>query len=78
MSNWISVKDKLPELDQDVVDKEVLVCDIDKCIYTCIYGKVYTKTRGESGVEIQETFYTNMSECDDITHWMPLPEPPND
>ena len=64
MSEWISVKDRLPE-----GNKNVLVC--------CYKNAV--------GYRIDITFYCDQSEYGsgwylpaNITHWMPLPEPPKE
>lgn len=58
---WISVKDKLPELenDQDVV--HVLIHLDDGFITGADYEKDGFELWAESG---------------EVTHWMPLPEPP--
>lgn len=63
MSEWINVKDRLPEKDNYVLytDKEgniylgQLVSGMDKEIYWSHYDLLYD---------------------DDVTHWMPLPKPP--
>lgn len=62
--NWISVKDKLPE-------KDVVVLAIAKS------GDMYT-------ARLMYNFFHVECECQegtyihDVTHWMPLPEPPKD
>lgn len=67
---WISVKEELPDIDQDVL---VMVHWRDYPEDMMVYGRRY-KTRwylwnGELG-ELIKGF--------DITHWMPLPEPPKE
>lgn len=59
MSEWISVKDRLPESNTEVL--------------------VYSKRRGVTIDFVDAfmltgtvTFYRNS----DVTHWMPIPEPP--
>ena len=65
---WISVKDRLPE-----IDKKVLVCDIDVEDEPVIH--TYELSIDEDGY-----FWSDEGgwwidfEC--VTHWMPLPEPP--
>ena len=60
MSEWISVKDRLPK-----IDEEVLVCFTDG-FNQIKFGVAWTiSIDGWSGY-----FGGN------ITHWMPLPEPP--
>jgi hypothetical protein len=66
---WTSIKDKMPELTSGqsgplIVSngKEVY----DDCMY--IHGSFWVHYGG----------YDNDSfEIDDVTHWMPLPEPPD-
>lgn len=66
MKKWISVKDQLPEINTDV-----LICRGQRkgdiiSVYTYI------------GHDEWEDEYGYWSRTDDegITHWMPLPEPP--
>jgi len=58
MSEWISVKDRLPEFEQDI-----LIC----------------RDLGEARIvqteEYQGSLYWGTS-YNNVTHWMPLPEPP--
>ena len=72
-SQWISVKDRLPEED----------------IAVLVYGQVLNDPPDVIGVRRryngdQEWKYTWESEDgfiyreDDVTHWMPLPEPPKE
>ncbi len=61
---WISVKDRLPE-----ISKSVLVTD---CCQVCI-----------AFIQSTKKTFTQINTWDDwihesITHWMPLPEPPNE
>ena len=70
MSKWISVTERLPEDNQDVL---VMVHWRDYPEDTMCYGRKH-KTRwylwnGELG-ELIKGF--------DITHWRPLPEPPKE
>ena len=66
---WISVKERLPEYADSV-----LVTDIRDG-----YTSIASRTKGTRGVqdwwECDDTFRLPISE---ITHWMPLPEPPKE
>jgi len=57
---WISIKDKLPE-----INEEVLVMDRDFMDFA------YYNSEGQW---IDREFI----DLDDVTHWMPLPEPPKE
>ena len=83
VQEWISVDDRLPELDTD----QVLVLDENGNIYNtwydgCIddrcrfghYRAVYNSdTLGFDGVDWVPEVITKK-----VTHWMPLPEPPKE
>ena len=60
---WISIKDRLP--DDDV---SILICSerktISKATYSSDMGRYY--------IADSDLWYNEL----DITHWMPLPEPP--
>ena len=65
MPKWISVEDRLPEDDQDV-----LVCVNKNTIDTgyCSFG--YDPS--------VRNWYAYASVSNNVTHWMPLPEPPKE
>lgn len=72
MSEWISVKDRLPELrDDQYPSKDVLVVVNDE--HKSMYVAYYT-TYGEW--EVQETGCGCCSKDIKPTHWMSLPKPP--
>ncbi len=58
--NWISVEDKLPDT------RTVLGCNIDGYVTAVVY-MCYVK---------KWAIAHNMRVTMDVTHWMPLPEPP--
>lgn len=86
MSQWISVKDRLPEEEENVL---VLVREIEhygrhrekrtvyRSVYVgwCVDGEWATMyCHGYQYIENESEKDTN---CDyDVTHWMPLPKPP--
>ena len=59
MSEWISIKDRLPES-----DKKVLITDGRNMMVSWYY-------KWNGMIRWVDTLYVR-----DITHWMPLPEPP--
>jgi hypothetical protein len=74
---WISVEEKLPEEDASVLaaipfygrDKKLVEIEVLHCAY-------YQGGIG-SGQKIFTTCEGEEYEAGDVTHWMPLPEPPN-
>ena len=68
MSEWISVKEKLPEEGQDVI---IAIFDTAKKTYQMMSDSL-TFYRNKW------VWWTNdpIGNNQDITHWQPLPEPP--
>jgi len=62
---WISVNDRLPPIRESVL---YLLHDYDMDI------GVYSRTKKEWRVDSTDDYYWNK---EDVTHWMPLPEPPD-
>jgi hypothetical protein len=62
---WISVKDRLPEKDFKVL-----------CFYSNQYIDVLEYWYDEK--EIPVFFNPPLHSVNDVTHWMPLPEPPKE
>lgn len=63
---WISIDDKLPKIETDTI----LVCV--KCKKSNDY---FSDTDGFQDGEF--AYWSRQPNCE-ITHWMPLPEPPKD
>lgn len=66
---WISVKDKLPEPNTDT---RVLVYDLRDGVKTAEYRTRYKKPYWYAGLDPDEFEII----LDSVTHWQPLPEPP--
>lgn len=67
--NWIKTKDKLPVCDNDGCSNEVIIC-VDGEIFT---GTCYWEREKIFMDEMDAQFSLN-----EVSHWMPLPEPPED
>lgn len=72
---WIKCSERMPELNEGRFSMRVLLTVID-CKNVMPMKYVRTEVRGKS-VERWEWFTGNVCR-DNITHWMPLPEPPQD
>ena len=64
MSGWISVEDELPEK-----GVAVLICTQWRTIYTCRLPVILAMNSRED---------SDLTKHERVTHWMPLPEPPED
>lgn len=67
-AEWISVKERLPEQNQ-----RVLVCGVRGGVQICRYWE-----NRDYGGGLQFMFFTNKQKSITVTHWMPLPEPPEE
>ena len=74
MSEWISVKDRLPEHNQRVLIFAEGKEDFSTIIQISHIGNVglFTSTPRWDWIAPFQYFFTNY----EITHWMPLPKPP--
>ena len=80
MSEWISVEERLPKdrepvwlrLSDDRIFVGLLYMDFDGYSWCNSYGDFYYSAENEQW----ETFTTEADDEYDVTHWMPLPEPP--
>lgn len=79
MSEWIKISERMPlenPLEGDYVAMDVLATDgFIVAMATCASGNPLTGNGYEPWVA-----FTNYGDIDaeDITHWMPLPEPPKE
>ena len=76
VTSWISVKDRLPE-----TDGIYIVCDRRLNGYPWIHTVGFRKV-SSSWCELHGVYYDDgygrYSDQDKFTHWMPLPEPPEE
>lgn len=70
MSEWISVKDRLPD-----DDELVLVYTKDNVMSVCplVIANAFANLKNLKVWEDNNGYYVS-----DVTHWMPLPEPPKE
>lgn len=64
--NWVSVKDRLP-----AKDEEVLIYYVSEIKHLVLFKKVTTAFFEEDGWRLFSDTY-----ADHVSHWMPLPKPP--
>ena len=62
-NEWVSVEDRLPER--------------EKLVIVYVGGEVTVDTRLRAETSIVGDWAIHQSRADTITHWMPLPAPPN-
>lgn len=77
--DWISVRDQLPAIDEDVLvcavnkttgEQSILITSMEDTLYYGASNSVKIDPRWRSP-------YQYFSENNTITHWMPLPQPPD-
>lgn len=86
MAEWISVKDRLPKEHDSIFAKEYGTDNWNSAMYrqtSNIVAVCYQYDNGERVVEASRTTdgrwineRNNRMLCRTVTHWMPLPEPP--
>ncbi len=82
---WISVKDRLPEIPEGKHGMSVLVAEFDPVFEEIHPGGGYDVCRVAWDGKNFLTHYVNADGFGwhfapinyDVTHWMPLPDPPN-
>lgn len=73
---WISVKDRLPEIPENNYSKRVLLLRADGFIVIARLEKCVRFVRPLQEALIVET--DNGDPIEEFTHWMPLPQPPKE
>ena len=68
---WISVKDRLPEINENGYSEDVLL----QTQFGEMHVSCFEKITGEIRVEWGDAGFLCL---DDFTHWMPLPKPPEE
>lgn len=77
MSEWISIKDRLPNVDKTKGDYErvVVIATTGKTVKPLIYERA--RVRGKT-VRRWRWMWDRIYDDQEITHWMPLPKPPKE
>ena len=80
MAEWIPVTERLPELDQEVLVYAVGKIDgfIGDSVYALTERVLFKFFPSSEGTEEWRSPWQYFMEDYEITHWMPLPEPPMD
>lgn len=71
---WISVKDRLPELGEDMRTDDLLVSIISTSIHA--YGEHLTTIGWFNGIKWRTIMEEQGNTFKKVTHWMPLPPKP--
>lgn len=79
-SKWISVDERLPEIDMNVLVYAVGKIDgfIGDTVIAISRRSVFRLFPWNEGVEIWENPWQYFTTDYEVTHWMPLPEPPKE
>jgi hypothetical protein len=73
MSKWISVKDRLPEPNVRVLVRDPSIPEFPRNDSNVVIGHL----RGTNSYFLSGTWFVPDG-FGQVTHWMPLPEPPKD
>ena len=82
MSEWIKCSERLPAIDQTVLVKQKYTAELmiariarwGEWVEQCESLQVY----GDATWDTQICKNTEADSYDSVTHWMPLPQPPED
>ncbi len=77
---WISVKDRLPNNNELVIAYGKKETDSEKDVWLVTFYKEVIEKCGDHKKNISDQYWekTNGYDVDEVTHWMPLPQPPKD
>ena len=82
-NEWVSVEERLPKYnireDGELVSSKILCyCETDKTVHLAVSQKFYIGRMGEIVHPIFRYYDEWGYEVENVSHWMPLPEPPKE
>ena len=80
-NEWVSVEERKPKYnireDGELVSSKILCyCETDKTVHLVVSQKFYTGRKGEIVHPVFRYYDEWGDEIEDVSHWIPLPEPP--
>lgn len=78
VSEWISVKERLPEDDAPPGRKQITVMVATEAGKVTIASRVFEPERGYCGKTYPARWIWSRLLNNYVTHWMPLPDPPKE
>lgn len=81
-NEWVNVEERLPKYnireDGELISSKILCyCETDKTVHLVVSQKFYTGRKGEIVHPVFRYYDEWGDEIEDVSHWMPLPAPPD-
>lgn len=81
-NEWVSVEERLPKYnireDGELISSKILCyCETDKTVHLVVSQKFYTGRKGEIVHPVFRYYDEWGDEIENVSHWMPLPAPPD-
>ena len=81
-NEWVSVEERLPKYnireDGELISSKILCYwETDKTVHLVVSQKFYTGRKGEIVHPVFRYYDEWGDEIEDVSHWMPLPAPPD-
>ncbi len=81
-NEWVRVEERRPKYnireDGELVSSKILCyCETDKTVHLAVSRKFYTARKGEIVHPVFRYYDEWGDEIEDVSHWMPLPAPPD-
>lgn len=72
---WISVKDRLPEIKKHH-ESDIVICYTEEGTYA--FSSLLENMFGQTVFDCEREDPSGVRWTEQVTHWMPLPEPPKE